>query len=153
VKVEKDYEELLGLFNQNDVKYCIIGAFALAHHAKPRYTKDLDLLIEPSVGNAEKILDALEAFGFGALDLKVEDFLEPGHIIQLGYEPIRIDILTSVEGIDFHQIWKNRSIGIYGDQEVFFIGINELIQCKQISNRKQDQADLEILNEALKTKK
>ena len=153
MKVEKDYEELLELFNKHDVRYCIIGSFALAFHARPRYTKDLDILVEPSSQNARKILDALNDFGFGSLELSEQDFMEPGQIIQLGYEPVRIDIINSIEGMDFEEIWNNRCTGEFGRERVFFIGLNEFIKSKRISNRIQDQADLEALAKIIKKNK
>jgi hypothetical protein len=147
VKVEKDYEELLELFNKNNVKYCIIGAYALAFYARPRYTKDIDILVENSIENARRILNALNEFGFGLLQLSEQDFTESGQIIQLGYEPVRIDL------IDFQQIWENRVTGQFGKQQVFLIGMDDLITSKKISHRRQDQADLEMLQKVLNKKK
>ncbi|RLB14432.1 MAG: hypothetical protein DRG63_08505 [Deltaproteobacteria bacterium] len=153
MRVEKDYEDLLRLLNKYEVKYCIVGAFAVAYYAKPRYTKDIDILVEPSQKNAENLLKALHEFGFGSLALSTQDFTELGQIIQLGYEPIRIDIITSIEGIDFKQIWQNRVTGSYGNLKVPFIGLLDLIACKKASNRSQDLADLEILKKALEAQK
>ena len=145
MKTEKDYEEFLELLNKHDVRYCIIGAFALAFHARPRYTKDIDVLIEATIENARRLLVALDEFGFGSLNLAVEDFSTKGNIIQLGYEPVRIDIITSIEGLDFSDIWKNRVQGLYGRHTVNYIDRENLIRAKKISNRAQDQADLELL--------
>jgi len=145
VKTEKDYEEFLESLNKHDVRYCIIGAFALAFYARPRYTKDMDILVEPSTSNAKKLLAALGDFGFGSLDLTAEDFSTKGNIIQLGYEPVRIDIITSIEGLEFAGIWENRTQGPYGEQTVYYIGRQDLIRAKQLSNRAQDKADLELL--------
>lgn len=145
MKVEKDFEELLGLFNKHKVKYCIIGAFAVAFYAKPRYTKDLDILVEPTSQNGEKIVATLSEFGFGGLDLSPGDFSQKNKIIQLGYEPLRIDLLTSIEGCSFAKVWKNKQTGIYGKERVFFIGKRELIENKKKLGRKQDLADLEAL--------
>ncbi len=150
MKVEKDYEELLGLFNRHSVRYCIVGSFALAFHARPRYTKDLDILVEPSSENARRVLYALKDFGFGSLALSEQDFTEPGQIIQLGYEPVRIDLITSIEVMDFNEIWENRSIGQFGKEQVFFIGLNEFIASKKFADRLQDRADLEVLQEIVK---
>lgn len=143
--VEPDYEELLRLFNKHRVHYCVIGAYAVAFHAVPRFTKDLDLLVGPSLENGKRIIRALKGFGFGSLDLSSSDFDRPGRIIQLGYEPVRVDLLTSIEGCTFEQVWKHRVTGRYGKQRVAFIGLNELILNKRASCRQQDQADLEIL--------
>ena len=145
MKVEKDYEDLLKLFNKNKVKYCIIGAYAVAFYGRPRYTKDMDILIEPEVKNAEKIVNALNEFGFKNRGLQAKDFTKKSRIIQLGYEPIRVDIITSILRVNFEDIWKNKEKGVYGSQKVFFIALKDLIKIKKISNRKQDQADLDIL--------
>ena len=153
MKVEKDYEELLQLFNKHNVRYCIVGSYALAFYVQPRYTKDMDILVEPSTKNASRILKALQEFGFGSLPLSEQDFMEKGRIIQLGYEPVRIDLITSIEDMDFKKIWQNRTLGQFGRQQVPFIGIKELITCKKISNRSQDRADLEMLLEVLKKSK
>lgn len=145
MKVEKDYEEFLRLLNKNKVKYCIVGAYAVAFYGKPRFTKDIDILIEPSMENGKKIVRALSEFGFGALNLTVKDFSKKGNIIQLGYPPLRVDLATSITGCSFSEVWKSRKIGKYGRQKVFFIGLRELIKNKKKLNRKQDQIDLEIL--------
>lgn len=145
MKTEKDYEEFLELLNKHDVRYCIIGAFALAFHARPRYTKDIDVFIEATIENARRLLVALDEFGFGSLNLAVEDFTTKGNIIQLGYEPVRIDIITSIEGLDFSDIWKNRVQGPYGRHIVNYIDRENLIRAKTISNRAQDKADVELL--------
>lgn len=141
-KTEKDYEELLELFNKHKVRYCIVGAYAVAFHSIPRYTKDMDLFVEASPQNAKKVLQALREFGFSSLKLKEQDFSKAGKTIQLGYEPIRVDILTSIDGCAFSQVWKNRKRGAYGRQKVYFIGKKDLIKNKKASNREQDKADL-----------
>jgi len=150
MKIEKDYEELLKLFNKNKVKYCIIGAYAVAFYAKPRYTKDLDILIKADFKNGKRIVKALNEFGFKSLNLSEKDFSLKDRIIQLGYEPLRVDILTSIQGCSFEQVWKNKKTGIYGKEKVFFIGIDELIKNKKILKRKEDKVDLNILSAARK---
>jgi hypothetical protein len=109
MRIEKDYEDLLRLLNCHKVKYCIVGAYAVAFHKKPRYTKDIDVLVEPSIENAKRIIKVLIEFGFESLGLKEEDFTKTGNIIQLGYEPIRVDIMTSITGVDFNEVWANKS--------------------------------------------
>ena len=145
MKTEKDYEEFLELLNKHNVRYCVIGAFALAFHTRPRYTKDMDILIESTTDNAKRLLIALDEFGFGSLNLAVEDFTTPGNIIQLGYEPVRIDIITSIKGLEFKDVWENRVQGPYGIQTVNFIDRQNLIRAKKLSNRPQDIADLKLL--------
>lgn len=145
MQVEGDFRELLKLFNKHKVKYCVVGAFALAYHAKPRYTKDMDILIEPTVANGEKITAALREFGFANLKLVPEDFAVKGKFIQLGYEPVRVDIITSVKGLKFDEVWKNRSFGIYGDEKVNIIGLKDFLKSKRAAGRPQDRIDLDVL--------
>lgn len=152
-KAERDFEDLLRLFNKHNVKYCIIGAFAVAFHAVPRYTKDMDIFVAASEKNAGNIVGALNEFGFGTLQLSRADFSSEGRIIQLGYEPVRVDIVTSIDGCTFAEVWKGKRVGRYGNEKAYFIGIEELIKNKRASRRKQDQADLEILAAAKKRKK
>lgn len=147
MRVEKDYEDLLRLFNKHKVRYCVIGAYAVAFYAKPRYTKDMDLLIDPDIKNSERIIKALNEFGFKSIKLSLRDFTKKGSIIQLGYEPIRIDIITSISTISFKNIWGNRKKGIYGKQKINFVSLKDLIKIKKVSKRKQDQVDLEILKQ------
>lgn len=152
MKVEKDYEEILKLFNSHRIKYCIIGAFAVAFYARPRYTKDIDILIDSSPENAERIIRALAEFGFEDLDLSEDDLCQEGNIIQLGYEPLRVDIVTSLSSISFNQVWKNKVSAGYGREKVHFIGLDDLIQTKKHSRRPQDKVDLDLLVKAKKGK-
>jgi len=142
----KDFEELLRFFESRGVKAVIVGAHAVAHHAKPRYTKDLDILVEPTPENADRVLDALRDFGFGTLDLNTDDFAEPGRIVQLGFAPNRIDLMTSIDGVAFSEVWAGRVKGTYGSTKAFFIGRQELIRNKKASGRPQDLADLDWLD-------
>jgi len=131
----------------------VIGAFAFGFHAKPRYTKDMDILIEPEKKNAGKIIEVLIEFGFRSLDLSIEDFCEKNKFIQLGYEPVRVDLITSIKGLDFQKVWKNRVKGTYGNEKVYFIGLDDLIKAKEIAKRGQDMVDLEFLKDVKKKKK
>ena len=143
--VQKDYEELLKLFNKNRVKYCVIGAYAVAFYSIPQYSKDMDILVEPSSENAKRIVKSLVEFGFKSLGLKESDFSHKGKIIQLGYEPVRIDIITSIAGCSFKEAWQEKTVGKYGRQKVFFIGKKALIKSKLALGRKQDKADIDLL--------
>lgn len=143
--VEADYEDLLRSFNKHKVRYCVVGAFALAFYAVPRYTKDIDIFIEASAENGAKIVAALKDFGFASLKLAPEDFTKAGEVIQLGYEPVRIDLLTSLDGCSFKEVWRHRKPGKYGKTKVNFISRSDLIKNKKKLGRKQDQADLELL--------
>jgi hypothetical protein len=148
-KTSRDYEELLAAFARHDVKAVIVGAHAVAFHAKPRYTKDLDLLVEPSADNAARLLTALEEFGFGSIGLTLDDFATPGRIVQLGVAPTRIDLSTSIDGVTFEEVWRSAEHGQLGSQPALFIGLDELIHNKRTAARPQDLADLSWL-EAVK---
>jgi len=145
MRIEKDFKEFIALLNENKVKYLIVGGFAFAFYVEPRYTKDIDILIEASEENSKKIIDALTAFGFGNVGLKEEDFQKPDQIIQLGYAPVRIDIITSIAGVTFDSAWKNKVEGKYGDITCFFISKEDLILNKQKAGRPQDITDVKKL--------
>lgn len=140
-----DFREFVTLLNAHDVRYLLIGGYAVAFHGHPRYTKDLDIWIETSAENATAILAALAEFGFGNVGLTVDDFANAGQTIQLGYPPNRIDILTEADGVNFAACYAAKmEIEIDGLQ-IKIIGLNQLRQNKQASGRYQDLADLENL--------
>jgi hypothetical protein len=145
MEVQQDFKDLFALFNAHKVDYLIVGAHALAYHGAPRYTGDMDILVRPSPENAQRILKALEAFGFGSVGLTAEDFTVPDKVIQLGVAPVRIDIVTSITGVSWQEATAGRVQGNYGDTVVYFIGRKEFIRNKQALGRKKDQADLEAL--------
>lgn len=147
MKVEKDFEELLKLFNKNKVRYCIVGAYAVAFYAIPRYTKDIDILVDTEIENASRIINSLKEFGFKNLKLTEKDFCEKNIIVQLGYEPVRVDIMTSIDGCNFKEVWNGKRVSMYGKHKAFFIGISELIKNKKISTREQDKIDLKVLSQ------
>lgn len=146
----KDFEELLDAFLRHDVRFVIVGAHALAHHAKPRYTKDLDLFVEPSTDNASRIVSALDEFGFGGLGIADSDFDSPGRILQLGAPPTRVDLMTAIDGVSFPEVWESRVLGTYGSLRVPFIGYEELVRNKTAAGRHQDLADLETLRRSVR---
>ncbi len=145
MEVQQDFRDLLALFNAHNVDYIIVGAHALAYHGAPRYTGDMDLLIRPDPENAQRILQALNEFGFGSLGLVAEDFATPGQVIQLGVAPVRVDIVTSITGVTWEDAAAGQVQGKYGNVSVRFIGRKEFILNKQALGRKKDQADLEAL--------
>ncbi len=141
----KDFEELFGFFESHNVKAVIVGAHAVGFHAKPRYTKDLDLLLEPTEENARQVLKALSDFGFGNLGISIADLSIPGRVLQLGQPPNRIDLMTSIDGISFDEVWRGRVAGRYGKENVAYIGRNDLIRNKRAAGRPQDLADVSWL--------
>lgn len=141
METSKDFEELFELLNRNNVRYLVVGGYAYAVHAEPRYTKDLDIFFERSRKNAEKIRDTLKEFGMGSLGLTVDDFLKPGRMIQIGYEPLRIDLINEIDGVSFNEAWENKIESNYGQQSIFVIGKADLIKNKKASGREQDLLD------------
>lgn len=147
VTVSRDFEDLFECLSEKGVRALIVGAHAVAFHAKPRYTKDVDVLVEPTVANAERLIAALIDFGFGSLDLSVDDFSREGNIVQLGFEPNRIDLITSIGGVSFDEAWSGRVAGSYGRCAVFYLGLAELKKAKAAAGRPQDLADLDWLSQ------
>lgn len=141
-----DFLELFELFNTHKVEYLIVGSYALAYHGAPRNTGDIDVWVKPDKMNAHRILDALDTFGFGSLNLSENDFTHPDQIIQLGYSPVRIDLLTSISGVSWDEAFKNKVTGNYGHIKVNFIGLQDFIKNKKSTGRTQDLADLERLD-------
>ena len=143
--LSKDFREFIELLNENSVRYLVVGGYAVAFHGHPRYTKDLDVWVELSPDNANKIIAALNKFGFGSLGLKPEDFLEMDQIVQLGYPPNRIDILTTLKDMKFEDCYKKKvEVEIQG-LHIDFIDIENLKKNKRATGRPQDLADAENL--------
>jgi len=145
METHQDFKELLASFNAHGVEYVIIGAHALAFHGVPRYTGDMDIYVREDKENARRIMAALKDFGFGAVDLTEADFLEPDKVIQLGYPPVRIDLLTSISGVPWEEVAANKVAGEYCDIPVAFIGREQLIANKRACGRLKDLADIEAL--------
>lgn len=140
-----DFRDLFASLNGAGAEYLVIGAYALAVHGAPRFTKDLDLWVRPTEGNAKRVWSALEAFGAPMGSLKLEDLHTPGIVFQVGIAPNRIDLLTSPDGVDFDAAWAHCIEGRYGDQPIRILGRADLIQNKQATGRTQDLADIEAL--------
>jgi hypothetical protein len=147
MEAQKDFKELLELFNEHKVEYIVIGSYALAFHGAPRFTGDIDIFVHSSSENAQRILSALTAFGFGSLNLTVDDFQNPNSVVQLGTPPVRIDIITSITGVTWEEAEKGKKFGSYGNVPVCFLGREQYIINKRATGRKKDLADLEALAE------
>ncbi len=143
--LDKDFREFVALLSQNNVRYLIVGGYAVGFHGYPRYTKDLDVWIEVSRENAGKILKALHEFGFGSLGLTEEDFLKEGEFTQLGYPPHRIDIITSCEGVDFGECYEAKNVIDLDGLQIDFIDLENLAKNKAAVGRPQDLADISNL--------
>lgn len=145
VNLENDFLDFIKLCNQHQVKYLVIGGYAVSIHGYPRSTKDMDICIQLSEDNALKMLTVVKDFGFASLKLTKADFLKEHYIIQLGYEPLRIDIINDLDGVSFDIAWKNRKEVKIMDVPIHFIGYHELLIVKQKAGRPQDLADINKL--------
>jgi len=145
MKLVNDFEEFIELLNKNTVKYLVVGGYAFAIHAYPRFTNDIDFFIHPTKSNANKIVSVLKEFGFDSASFSPDDLLIKDRVIQLGEPPYRIDILTSIDGVNFEDAWNNRIKGKYGNQVLYFISKEDLIKNKKASARKKDLDDLNEL--------
>lgn len=151
--LSKDFEDFVMLLNKFAVEYMVVGGYALAFHGKPRFTGDLDIWINISETNAEKLVKVINAFGMASLQFTKEDFLQPGYVSQIGYPPLRIDILNSIDGVDFKDAYANREKINDGSLEIFYIGLNDLIKNKVASGRKQDIDDVKEIRKIISKQK
>lgn len=145
MNLDEDLREFVELLNALEVRYIVVGAFAVAYHGHPRFTADIDLFIERSNENAERLIKVIEQFGFSELGLSVDDFLQEDQVVQLGVAPNRIDLLTFISGVDFQDAWTTREQGEIEGLTVPFISKEMLKRNKTASGRSQDLADLEYL--------
>lgn len=146
MRLNRDFHELLACFDRNDVRYLIIGGWALAAHGVQRMTKDLDVWVWPDPGNARAVVAALDEFGFGDVGLTDADFVTPDTVVQLGYPPNRVDLLVTPSGVDFEQCWLDRIDLDCEGLVVPFIGVEGLRANKRAVGRLQDLADIEALD-------
>jgi len=140
-----DFRELLLVFNDEGVEYLIVGAHALAAYGHVRATKDLDVWVRPDPANAKRVITALNSFGAPLTDLSREDLSTAGTVFQIGIPPLRIDLLTSIDGVDFDAAWPNRLETRFGEVIAFVISRQDLITNKKTAARLQDLADVELL--------
>ena len=141
--MNQDFVDLLRAFIAADVRFLIVGAYALALHGRPRATGDLDVWIDPTPDNASRVMRGLAAFGAPLADVTVDDFSRAGVTFQIGVVPGRIDILTELTGITFAEAWPGRMRRPFGDVDVDFIGRDAFIRNKKATGRAKDLGDIE----------
>jgi predicted nucleotidyltransferase len=149
----RDYEEFIESLNRTGARYLVVGAHAVAFHARPRATKDLDLLVEPTKENAASVLEAIRDFLGTDLGIQLADLSTPGQIVQLGVAPVRIDLLSRLAGVEnFDAAWERRIDASFSDVPAHFLSLDDLIQAKTSAGRDQYKADLTALRRARKRK-
>jgi hypothetical protein len=141
VKINSDFRDLLRSLNAAGVKYLVVGGYAVMAHTEPRYTKDLDLWIRADLDNAQVLLAALSEFGAPIADVKPQDFTEPEIFFQIGVDPVRVDIMTSVLGLEFETAWS-RKIGVdFGGVQAPVLCREDILTAKIASGRERDRRD------------
>ncbi len=150
----EDFEDFVKLLNKYNVEYMIVGGYALAFHGKPRHTGDLDIWINISDENATRMLNVVNDFGLQSLGFQKEDFLTEGLINQIGYPPLRIDVLNLIDGVEFSEALLNmQRIELENDLIINYIGLNDFVKNKEVSGRRQDITDVKTLKKLIQNKK
>ncbi|HRO24255.1 MAG TPA: hypothetical protein PLR07_08180 [Promineifilum sp.] len=145
IELPRDFSEFLRLLNDRQVRYLVIGGYAVGYHGYPRATNDLDVWIAIAPDNAARVVEALEDFGFGSAELTTDLFLKEDSIIRMGLPPMRIEILTTISGVSFETCYQDRVEGVFGGTEVTLISLDDLKRNKRASGRYKDLDDLEHL--------
>jgi len=145
IEFPKDFKEFLQLLNLNKIEYLVIGGYAVGYHGYPRATGDLDIWIAINEQTAMKMVEVLKKFGFNPPELQKELFLKEQKVIRMGVPPMRLEILTSIDGVTFKTCFNNRIIANFGDFKVNFISKGDLLINKRASGRPQDLVDFDKL--------
>jgi len=148
MEINPDFQDLLQLFKEEGVEYLVVGAYAVMYYTEPRFTKDLDLWINPTLNNAESVLRALSRFGAPLEDVSIDDFCNEEMIFQIGIAPNRIDVIMGVSHLAFSTAWHNRLAVRYGDCDINMIALDNLITSKENTGRSQDELDVQRLKHA-----
>lgn len=144
--LSKDFKEFIKLLNEHKVEYLLVGGYAVILYGSPRYTGDIDFWIKPEKENVKKLITMLSAFGFSSLNIKVEDFNQADQILQLGFPPFRIDLMTSISGVDFDECAKNSKTFEIEGMKINVIGLEDLKKNKKATGRHKDLDDLNNLS-------
>lgn len=145
MSIHQDFEDLLQHLNEKNVRYLVAGAHAVAYYSEPRYTKDIDIWIDPEIENAKNVYEALKEFGAPLENLQIKDLTNKEMVFQIGIEPVRIDIMMGIPDLDFSEAWEHKEESLFGKAKVYIIGLEELIKAKKNSDRLKDKLDLENL--------
>ena len=146
--MNSDFKELLQTFNEENVRYLVVGGYAVIHHSQPRYTKDLDIWVEPTKENARNVAKAFLKFGLPMHEVTQEDFASPGTQFFIGVPPCAFDFLTTIPGLVFSDAWKNRVQSNENGVPIWYLGKSDLIAAKKTAGRLQDLADIEEIERA-----
>jgi hypothetical protein len=143
-----DFRELLKIFEKHNIRYLVVGGYAVMKYSEPRFTKNIDVLIATDQENANSVYAALKEFGAPLTNLTPDDFTHKDYFYQMGSPPLRVDIMMSIPGIKFEETWENREVFELDDLKIPFISRSDLIRAKEASGRPQDKIDIDKLKEA-----
>jgi len=145
IEFPRDFKEFLQLLNLKKIEYLVVGGYAVGYHGYPRATGDMDIWIAINEQNAMKMVEAMKEFGFDPPELQKELFLKEQKVIRMGVPPMRLEIFTSIDGVNFKTCFNNRVIADFGDFKVNFISKDDLLINKRASGRPQDLVDFDKL--------
>jgi hypothetical protein len=145
MELAPDFDEFIGSLIAHGVEFVVIGAYALAFHGAPRFTGDLDILVRPALENANRLLAALEAFGFPATDLAPDAIVDGRRMLQMGVPPVQIHVMSAISGIAWDEAWSDRVEGPLGSHRVHFLGRETYLRNKRAAGRPKDLADIDAL--------
>ena len=148
--LHKDLKEFLGLLNKHKVRYLVVGGYAVGAHGYPRYTGDLDVFVDAEPQNAARVVRAFQEFGFDLPELNEASFVQPRRIVEVGREPVKLQVMTSISGVSFAECYANRLDVELDALMVPFIGYAELIKNKSATGRDKDRVDVRELEERRK---
>ncbi len=146
MEVAPDFDEFIASLSAHGVEFVVVGAYALAFHGAPRFTGDLDILIRPSLNNAARLLDALEAFGFPIAGLTPATIADTRRMIEMGVPPVQIHVMSAISGVDWSEVWSQRASGPFGTHVVPYIGRDTLVRNKRAAGRPKDLSDIDALD-------
>ena len=145
--LQPDFKEFIELLNEKKIEFLIVGGYAVGFHGRPRYTGDMDFWINNTAENAHRMKEALDLFGFASFNIHASEFEKEDLVLQLGYEPVRIDILTTISGVDFEACYRRKVIAHIDGVHIPFIHIDDLKANKRSTGRAKDLGDLESLED------
>ena len=145
MNIHHDFEEFLQLLNAEEVEYLVVGGYAIAFFGYPRATNDMDIFFNDSEENITRLAQALERFGLKISDEQKQQFFDPGSRIQLGIQPVCLELINRISGVKFQKAWSNRTSGRYGEISIHYISLEDLIINKKSSGRPKDLADIDEL--------
>jgi len=147
VELPQDFSEFFALLDANHAEYLVVGAYALAVHGAPRFTGDIDILIRPTRENAERVLEAIRAFGFPTDSISADRLQRPEALVEMGLPPLQIHVMSEISGVSWEAAWSGRSEVSLRDRHLNVIGRAELVANKRAAGRPKDLADLDALGE------